>query len=666
MAKKHTKVKEMFKPYDAEAVPDSMPFPELALVTTTKGEETAVPKLNQHQRSWILDVALRRIDLASLVTKKDAREFYDQVKSDAFDAKAFQHTEQPGDRAEEACLPALVATWKQQNPTGNQKNKKNTKTKSGGDDGEASEEEQEQEDEGGRVGLLRGYTKAGWRWAIQKVISNKRTAEKHRKPTKDTKDTKSIPVAPAVALSKLFGISASTGRDQFRLERHDEIQEHSKTLSGPVNAGGKFRKAEAELWAREDHALWEDAADDEEVNWKERQMLVAGGFQHMVEAVHATGKFRPLVATVVTAWVDEHGKLQLDWVEAIPEGIRVRQPFEKQYAKLTSDYINAMYAWAEKPLQAARDASTRPAPPIFPVTAEALDDMSPNMVAHTVTSFLVKSYHTVFGSEDIPWAAIASAPDEYYDTVKFDLAFGSKGLEELKSTQWHALATTLASSAGEGTSGFFRKASPVGGEEEEHGCGTEEAEEARLKREAEEARLKREEEARSKREVEEAGLRREEEAGLKREEAARLKREEEARSKREAEEARLKREEEARLKREEAARLKREEAARSKREAEEARLKREEEARSKREAEERAHGSGQEEQGEVPRPKPGERKRKPDDQLVPEDAGEEAKAEREKKLAATVGAGKKVKPRTQVSAELKFCVLPTNLSSEGT
>jgi hypothetical protein len=143
-----------------------MPFPELALVTTTKGEETAVPKLNQHQQSWILDVALRRIDLASLVTKKDARDFYDQVKSDAFDAKAFQHTGQVGDRAEEAHLPAFVATWKQQNPTGNQKNKKKTtKTKSGGDDGEASkEDEQEQEDEGGRVGLLRGYTKAGWRW----------------------------------------------------------------------------------------------------------------------------------------------------------------------------------------------------------------------------------------------------------------------------------------------------------------------------------------------------------------------------------------------------------------------------------------------------------------------------------------------------------------------
>jgi hypothetical protein len=59
------------------------------------------------------------------------------------------------------------------------------------------------------------------------------------------------------------------------------------------------------------------------------------------------------------------------------------------------------------------------------------------------------------------WAAIASAPDNYYDSVKFDLVFSSKGLEELKSTQWHALAMTLASGAGEGTSGFFRKPCPV-------------------------------------------------------------------------------------------------------------------------------------------------------------------------------------------------------------
>jgi hypothetical protein len=38
-------------------------------------------------------------------------------------------------------------------------------------------------------------------------------------------------------------------------------------------------------------------------------------------------------------------------VEAVPEGICIRQAFEKQYTKLAADYINAMYAWAEKPLQ---------------------------------------------------------------------------------------------------------------------------------------------------------------------------------------------------------------------------------------------------------------------------------------------------------------------------
>lgn len=156
--KKESKPKEMFKPYDASAVPDLMPFPALALVATTKGEETAVPRLNQHQRSWILDVALRGVDLATLGTKKTATKFYDEVKSDAFDAKAFQHTPQDGDPAEEACLAGLVATWKREND----KKKKTKSKKSGGDDGEASDEEEEH-DEGGRVGLLRGYTKAGWR-----------------------------------------------------------------------------------------------------------------------------------------------------------------------------------------------------------------------------------------------------------------------------------------------------------------------------------------------------------------------------------------------------------------------------------------------------------------------------------------------------------------------
>lgn len=105
---------------------------------------------------------------------------------------------------------------------------------------------------------------------IQKVVSNKRAAEK-RKTNKKTADASdSIPEVPAHVLSTLFGLAAYSGRDKFRDDRHDEIHAFSKTLPGPANAGGKFRQAEAMLWAKEKQALWEAAAMNEEgVKWAE-------------------------------------------------------------------------------------------------------------------------------------------------------------------------------------------------------------------------------------------------------------------------------------------------------------------------------------------------------------------------------------------------------------
>jgi hypothetical protein len=147
-----TKPKEMFKVYNPDTVPESMPLPELSHVATTKGQETAVPKLNEYQRSWILDVGIRGADFLSL-DKKAAEDLYDKVKSDAFNAKAFQHTPQPSDRDEEARLPELITAW--------HKKKGKNKAKSADDDeGNASDQE---EDELGRGALLRGYSKAGWR-----------------------------------------------------------------------------------------------------------------------------------------------------------------------------------------------------------------------------------------------------------------------------------------------------------------------------------------------------------------------------------------------------------------------------------------------------------------------------------------------------------------------
>jgi hypothetical protein len=151
--KKAAKPKEMFKTYNPDDVPDIMPFPELANVATTKGEETAVPQLNEYQHSWILDVGVCGVDLPNL-TGKSAADLYDRVKDDAFNAKAFQHTAQPTDRDEEAQLPALIVAWK------HKQRAKSKKTCPQDDDSSSDEEE---EDQGGHVGLLRGYTMVGWR-----------------------------------------------------------------------------------------------------------------------------------------------------------------------------------------------------------------------------------------------------------------------------------------------------------------------------------------------------------------------------------------------------------------------------------------------------------------------------------------------------------------------
>ncbi|KAJ7884876.1 hypothetical protein B0H13DRAFT_2536213 [Mycena leptocephala] len=322
-----------------------MPFPELGGVATTKGEETAVLKLNEHQQSWILDIGVRSIDLPSL-RGKAAKTFYEKVKTDAFDAKAFQHTPQPTDRVEEARLPALVAAWKEKKPS----KKKNN---SAADDDDASDEE---EDEGGWRGLLRADTPR------RGGDSNKRTAENNKRKTKND-DTS--PIAETPALSKLLGF---------------------------------------EWWSR---------------------------------------------------------------VEAVPKDICVRQTFEKQTPQLVKDSLNAMYAWAEKPLKdyvATLEDSTNAAPQVFPLSTEGLDDVSPKALAQTVTNFLVDSHQAAFGTRDIPWAAVASMPKEYYDA---DITFTLTGLVQLTVTQWYELAATLASVAGAGTSGFFRKALAGQDDEEE-------------------------------------------------------------------------------------------------------------------------------------------------------------------------------------------------------
>ncbi|KAJ7758975.1 hypothetical protein DFH07DRAFT_958119 [Mycena maculata] len=146
------------------------------------------------------------MDLANLKGKATLN-FYDKVKTKAFDTKAFQHKVQPSDRVEEAHLPRLVTAWKLKHP------KKNDNTAA--DDGDASEEENEV----GCTGLLHGYPKAGWQIVIQKVISNKRADAKHKlKMTKNDAEEESTPAAAVLAdvLAKVISLNVYSGHDKFR------------------------------------------------------------------------------------------------------------------------------------------------------------------------------------------------------------------------------------------------------------------------------------------------------------------------------------------------------------------------------------------------------------------------------------------------------------------
>ncbi|KAJ7226491.1 hypothetical protein B0H12DRAFT_1077738 [Mycena haematopus] len=256
--------------------------------------------------------------------------------------------------------------------------------------------------------------------AIQKVVSNKRAAERAKRKTVNNNTGEPTPKAlnaDKLAMEKLLGLTTYTGRDKFSDDRHDVIYEFSKTLEGS-NAGGRFRHAESLLWAKEDQAQWEAAAAaDEDVDWEE--------------------------------------------AEAVPDDIQVRQPFKKQNMKLVDENVNAMLAWAGQPLKdylAIRDRSSKGPAPVFPVTAEDISNIAPKALAETVTKFLTQSYEAAFGSGEIPWAAIVRKPSEYYNTENFPFSFTSNGLAELTLPQWYDLSSTLSAVAGVGTAGFFRKA----------------------------------------------------------------------------------------------------------------------------------------------------------------------------------------------------------------
>ncbi|KAJ7224196.1 hypothetical protein GGX14DRAFT_386972 [Mycena pura] len=479
--------KEMFDPYNADDAPASMPFPD--------SEELAIPAIHRYQRSWIHDVGLRDSNIASVEDKKELNALCDKIKTDALASEAFSHVVQPGDAAEEARIPELVTQWKQKH--------RDSKAKRKGKNATDEDEDVEVDDSArssDRATLLRGYTHTAWRLAIQKVISNKRNAERTRlglskkhKAARAQSSTAQASATPASStqpsgtdarvLQKLLGLTEYTGRDKFRADRHDAIREYSQTLTAK-NPGGQFHRAEALLWEQEDHAAWNTAAAaegvDENVDWVARQQLVGGGLKHLITKLHGTGKFRPFVATMLMAWVNTDGKIQMEWqvyfpsfpthaeirnrTEAIPDQMEGRfgKAFENQFKDVVKNTADAMHSWAEKPLveyhRATCEDSATGGPPVFPLSMDALAHTAPNALAQSVAAFVAESYRAAFGNEEIPWAMVAEEPAKFYDAERIPIEFTSAGLANFSFPQWYDLASKLTVDAG---TGFFRKLQPV-------------------------------------------------------------------------------------------------------------------------------------------------------------------------------------------------------------
>ncbi|KAJ6537828.1 hypothetical protein B0H19DRAFT_1078946 [Mycena capillaripes] len=252
----------------------------------------------------------------------------------------------------------------------------------------------------------------------QKVISNKHNADKRQwaankakgmqdhDATDDDATSTSTSTPEATALARLVGIVAVSGCNKFRKACRDKIWEFSKTLPNNMNAGGKFRKAESILWAKEDQGKWEAAAKVDDGN--------------------------------------------ADWVgiEAVPKDICVFEKFKHKHKELVQANINAVHTWAEQPLNGetwhldnesciltcanslcsdlAPEDSATSALHIFFLTEEGVDDK----LAKKVMIFLTELYQATFRGHKIPWTAIASEPNVYYDVAKYQLNFITKTVRQ--------------------------------------------------------------------------------------------------------------------------------------------------------------------------------------------------------------------------------------------
>ncbi|KAF7326034.1 hypothetical protein MKEN_00454300 [Mycena kentingensis (nom. inval.)] len=417
-----------------------MPMPRLAFIHKLANEHIAVPALSSIQRSYLHHEILRSYDKKTPLTAAQRTRIVD----DALDGAPFKHqsTNVLQDAEEHAAIQAAVTA------SGTPKNA--VRDRASGGDGDAVRD------------CIRGFARAGWRYAITKVVNNlwdanKRKAGTTKSSIASNKGNSELPLPKAM---KLLDLVECTGRSKFVNERQEEIEALARTYEGG-NPGANKHKAAKELWEKEDHSAWEDAlnADMESVSPAERMSMLVIGISEALGKLQDSGRFPPFVATLQFGFLDSK-QLCFEIGESVPQNSKILRGFREQYEDVSQAYLSAMHQWASDDLKdlerlskKSLQASSKPSPTFQ--LSDDIDNLSMNEISSTMADFFANSYEHARGTREIPWSAVRAQPNRYFDADALSLRFNLDDPSNLDRSSRLDLAAALTRVAGPGSMCFF-------------------------------------------------------------------------------------------------------------------------------------------------------------------------------------------------------------------
>ncbi|KAJ7053714.1 hypothetical protein C8F01DRAFT_1329428 [Mycena amicta] len=439
-------------PYVESEVPSAMPMPPVAWIVKLAHEHIAVPTLNAHQRSYFHHNILSPFDKSEALNEATRK----KVLADALAGAPFQHqsTSPVQDAAEEAAVAAEVAA--SGTPKGG--------PKAVGTDRDAVR------------ATVRGFTRQGWEYALNKIIGNLWNAKKNK--VLKTQAASSSAASTSASNANLTTANAMnildlveyTARAKFDNENRDAITALAKTYEGG-NAGANTNKAEKALWMNADHQKWQVALEEElaMVSDAQRMAVLATGISNALGKLQATGRFPDFVATIEFGYFD--GKqmcFEVVSAENIPTNVSIKTGFRSQHEEQSQSYLSSIHDWANsglKELHASKLDKTKAAlasqasrNPVFEPTSSDVDEMSSKEITSAMAEFFKLSFEHAHGTRDIPWVEIKSEPTRFFDISSLSLSFTLDDPSNLSRVERFELAAALIRVAGPGSPNFFMTA----------------------------------------------------------------------------------------------------------------------------------------------------------------------------------------------------------------